>query len=127
MSCSARISKLKINPAKSLPTLKILDNRAKISFAQKNPTLIYQPVIFHLIGENYSPDFYDPIKNIFYEIIGTRQRFSQLFPKLEKFKEIFPNISLIVCDGNGISYNSKIVPDLIKSLANGHLDISNEN
>lgn len=93
-------------------TEKKTDHLAEILFAQKHPSFIYQPATFHLSIENYSPDFYDSIENIFYEIIGSRQRFNQLKDKLKLFKVVFPNVKLKICCGDGKNYHSTQNDDL---------------
>ena len=82
-------------------------NKAEILFAQNNPKVIYQPALFRLSGRTgYAPDFYDPQQNRFIEIIGSRQRYHQLIPKLGEFRKKFPKIKLDILCGNGKLYHS---------------------
>jgi hypothetical protein len=92
---------------KSDRTLNKYEHRCEVVFAQTHPSFFYEPVIFHVNGERYTPDFYDPTENIFYEIIGTRQRFSQLRHKLEVFRTLYPNICLEVCSPDGKLYHAE--------------------
>jgi len=84
-----------------------IQNRAEIQFALNNNGLLHHPVCFHLGEGKYLPDFYDPERNVFYEVIGSRQRFHQITPKLEMFRKIFPWINLIVCCADGSPYPPK--------------------
>ena len=78
----------------------------EVKFANGHPGHYYQPANFHFGKESYRPDFYDPVANVFYEVIGTRQRWHQLKVKgkLGRFIEAYPNIKLIICDGDGELY-----------------------
>ncbi len=91
---------------------KRIQHSSEITFAQKHSFCLYQPASFNLGMTKYTPDFYDPRENIFYEIIGTRQRFHQLKDKLKLFKNMFPNIILKICCADGNDYNTKD-PDLV--------------
>lgn len=73
-----------------------LTNVAEMDFHKSNDGLYYHPSCFHFNGEKYSPDFYDPATNTFFEIIGTRQRKSQIEKegKIERFRKAFPHIKL---------------------------------
>lgn len=88
-------------------------HRAEILFGQKHPTFSYQPAAFNLGNTKYLPDFYDPIRNVFYEVIGSRQRFQQLKGKLKRFKELFPNMKLLVCLGDGKPYHSTKTQEIV--------------
>lgn len=59
-------------------------------FSHKN--WLYHPVIFRLDGFNYEPDFYDGERNIFIEVVGTKQAFSANFEKYKLFVKTFPHI-----------------------------------
>lgn len=87
---------------------KVSQHKAEILFSQYHPTFAYQPVIFRL-GKRYSyaPDFYDSIHDIYYEVIGSRQRFNQLKEKIRYFRKLFPCVKLIICCGDGKLYHSR--------------------
>jgi hypothetical protein len=83
--------------AKSYSTIKKIKYLAEIQFVQNYPTpkdLIYQPGQFRFNGTSYQPDFYDFKKDIFYEIIGTRQAFDANKRKIEQFRIVYPKIRL---------------------------------
>ena len=103
------------NPEIEVPfkTQIFYQHKAEILFGQNHPTFIYQPATFDLRISKYTPDFYDPILNIFYEVIGSRQRFEQLRRKLIEFREKFPVIKLKVCRSNGEPYHSTKNPEII--------------
>jgi len=60
-------------------------------FEHKN--WIYQPGTFRLGNEKYSPDFYDGERNIFIEVSGSQQAFSNNRHKYQKFIELYPKIN----------------------------------
>ena len=68
-------------------------------FIHKN--WIHQPGLFRLNGENYSPDFYDGERNVFIEVIGSRQAFHQNKEKYEKMRIFFPKINFEVRTPDG--------------------------
>jgi len=96
-------------------------HKAEIVFGQTHPDFIYQPAAFELCSTKYIPDFYDPNENVFYEIIGSRQRFQQLTKKIKKFRTLFPLIKLEIKCCNGNPYHSIKNPDLV---SNGSKPIS---
>jgi hypothetical protein len=81
--------------------------QAEIEFALKHPNFIYQPATFRFGVYKYSPDFYDKVRNIFYEVIGTRQAFHQSKNKIKLFHEFFPYIQLRIVDQNDQPYHSR--------------------
>lgn len=81
------------------------DSKAEILFARLNTHCIYHPCKFYLDkGKFYSPDFYNPHSNTFIEIIGSRQRYSQLKCNIEEFKKMFPKLKFSVLCGDGKPY-----------------------
>lgn len=56
----------------------------------------YSPVIFRANGFRYIPDFYDNERNVFIEVVGTRQAFENNHKKYIKFGETFPCLKLEV-------------------------------
>ena len=69
---------------------------------------VYEPVLFRFAGHRYTPDFYLPIQDIFVEVIGTRQRWHQLSPKMAAFKAHFPGVKLQILDRKGAPWPLKI-------------------
>ena len=61
----------------------------------KHNNWTYQPANFSLrwFGGNYTPDFYDGERNVFMEIAGTRQAFTQNKAKYKKFIRAYPKIN----------------------------------
>jgi len=55
---------------------------------------VYQPKIFDLGSQNYTPDFYLPEKNIYIEIKNFLWTYSKIRDK--KFRKMYPNISLFL-------------------------------
>ena len=62
---------------------------------------IYHPVFFRLDGCGYEPDFYDGERNVFIEVVGTRQAFHANFEKYELFIKNFPKIKFEIRDVQG--------------------------
>lgn len=54
---------------------------------------MYQPANFRFDGEKYQPDFYDGERNVFIEVVGTRQAFHDNKEKYKKFVEAYPKIN----------------------------------
>ena len=110
-ACYQRIVYLKKIGPPVEPIISIISNinhSAEIIFHNNHPSFYHHPACFHFGDEKYYPDFYDPDNNIFYEIIGSRQRFQQLREKLKSFINAYPKIVLVVCSGDGTSYQSKV-------------------
>lgn len=61
----------------------------------------YEPTLFRLKTELYTPDFYDAERNVFIEVVGTRQAYYQNRSKYENFREQFPKINLEIRTANG--------------------------
>lgn len=91
---------------KAFHILKEWEHKAEVVFGQSHPEFVYQPCTFDLNYTKYTPDFYDASFNVFYEIIGTRQRFEQLKEKIKTFRELFPQIKLEICLRDGSPYHS---------------------
>lgn len=66
----------------------------------------YEPCTFWL-GEHcyFIPDFYDGEKNIFIEVIGSRQRYHIAKPKYAMFGEQFPGMILSLRMPDGSEFN----------------------
>ena len=81
---------------------KVFDSEAefiKNHFTHKN--WIYEPVRFKLNGTTYTPDFYDQEKNVFIEVVGTKQAFHRNKEKYKEFKKIYPGINFEIRESNG--------------------------
>jgi len=65
---------------------------------------VYQPAVFHFNGISYHPDFYIPKDQIFYEVIGTRQAYSQIRQKIEILKNIYPFLKILTVNPDGTPY-----------------------
>ena len=60
----------------------------------KGINLIYEPRTFYLSnGSRYTPDFYDPQEDKYYELISTRQRWQQCKDKLRLFQVEHPGVN----------------------------------
>ena len=66
---------------------------------------------FRFANSRYTPDFYLPIERVYVEIIGTRQRWSQIRKsgKLQAFKSHYPSVVLRVLDKDGNPYGFRPV------------------
>lgn len=65
-------------------------------FTHKN--WIYHPAFFRLGKCSYEPDFYDGERNVFIEVVGTRQAFHSNFDKYKLFIKTFPQIKFEIRD-----------------------------
>ena len=74
-------------------------NFVKEFFTHKN--WVHHPAIFHLNNVNYAPDFYDSERNVFIEVIGTRQAFHANKEKYALMTTIFPKINFEIRDNFG--------------------------
>ena len=61
----------------------------------------YHPCHFRFNGEGYQPDFYDGERNMFIEVVGTRQAFSANKEKYKKFIATYPKINFEIRLVNG--------------------------
>ena len=75
-------------------------------FTHKN--YIHQPAFFRLNGFGYSPDFYDGARNVFIEVVGSRQAYHQNKEKYVLFRKLFSGITLELRrhDGSLLNENS---------------------
>jgi len=89
---------------KSSPTINKLEHEGEISFVNnyfKGREYLYHPVLFHLNGLRYTPDFYDPINNTFIEVSATRQAYHANKTKFELLKKYFPKINFEIRKPSG--------------------------
>jgi len=75
----------------------------------------YEPICFKLKKSRYTPDFYCPDDNTFYEVIGTRQALHMSRAKIIRFLNEYPEIKfkLVRPDGKNYIMNDKNI-NLIK-------------
>lgn len=81
-----------------------IQHRSEILFIQnffKHNNWVYQPAKFRLNETSYSPDFYDCERNVFIEVVGTRQAYSQNQFKYTLFRELFPKLKLEIRNAVG--------------------------
>jgi len=66
---------------------------------------LYEPVTFRLRAGSYTPDFYDQRRDIFIEVVGSRQAYHQNKEKYEEMAKLFPHLSFEIRtpDGNFLS------------------------
>lgn len=68
-------------------------------FEHKN--WVYQPATFRFNSDIYMPDFYDGDRNVFIEVVGTRQAFSANKEKYKEFTKKYPKINFEIRQVNG--------------------------
>lgn len=61
----------------------------------------HHPCIFRLEGCNYEPDFYDGERNVFIEVVGSKQALQQNKAKYYLFRRMYPKIAFEVRYSNG--------------------------
>lgn len=84
-----------------------IQHRAEIIFIQKffdHKNWTYQPAIFNLGNAKYTPDFYDAERNIFIEVVGTRQAYHFNKEKYKQFVLKFPALKFEIRTPNGEFY-----------------------
>lgn len=88
----------------------------EIEFARylesEGKTWIYEPKIFYLEGFDgerikYTPDFYCPEDNTYYEVAGSRQAFSRNKQKYFLLASRNPSIKFAVVKPNGFPYRMR--------------------
>ena len=60
---------------------------------------------FRFNGTSYTPDFFDPLNNIYYEVSGTRQAYHANKNKIVAFRKAYPKVNLLVVKPDGTSIN----------------------
>lgn len=82
-----------------------ITNKSEKAFAEYLDSLgvqyIYQPKVLVLEGINYTPDFFVLQNSSFYEVIGTRQAFSQNKIKINLAQAL---VNLFIVNPNGTLY-----------------------
>lgn len=94
---------------------------------------IYQPKIFLLKSIGYTPDFFVLQNNSFYEVVGTRQAFSQNKRKILLAQSLVP-LFIVHPDGSPYLYNQstlarygKTNKDIVFRMVNVRSFLDNEN
>lgn len=64
--------------------------------SERGVMLTRPTVTFKFQSTSYLPDWYDAAQDIYYEVIGSRQRGHQLRPKLDLMRLVHPNVVLRV-------------------------------
>ena len=89
----------------STVTMKKFDSEAEHDFTKNffsHKNWQYHPAMFRLKDRmTYTPDFYDGVRNVFIEVIGTKQAYHQNKEKYDLFREIFPLIKLEIRQSDG--------------------------
>lgn len=68
---------------------------------------IHQPATFKFSGVYYTPDFYDNERNVFIEVVGSRQAYHANKHKYTLFRKSFPHIIFEIRKPNGEILNEK--------------------
>lgn len=83
----------------------IFDSEKK--FHSLFPNMLFHPVNFYFNESRYSPDFYDPQENVFYEVSSSPQAFYFQKRNIEKMSKYFPKIKIVVVKPDGSKYISR--------------------
>lgn len=92
------------NSPKSTITLKKIRHSSELEFVKNyfgHKNWLYECTQFKANGTSYTPDFYDGERNVFIELVGSRQGFHERKEKIEWFKKTFPKIPLEVRTPDG--------------------------
>ena len=104
----ARSKKLEKLYPKTNSTIAEIHFKAEMDFVKNyfinNNDWVYQPATFNLNGMKYTPDFYDIKKNIFIEVVGSKQAFYANREKYILLKQLFPKIKFEVRHSSGHIY-----------------------
>lgn len=99
---------------KAGPTVLAYENEGEIQFVKnffQHSNWKHHPVTFRLQhnGNNirYSPDFYDGNRNVFIEVLRTRQRYHQAKEKYDLFRETFPMLNFEIRHPSGKIFDPK--------------------
>lgn len=83
-------------------------NKADKAFAERLESLglpyIYQATRFCLGNTTYTPDFYLPKDQVYYEIVGTRQAVSLLRQKIRRLRQLYPFVKIEIIRPDGSRY-----------------------
>ena len=56
---------------------------------------------FRFGGTSYTPDFYDPIDDLYYEVCSSRYVYNTSKSKIAAFRKAYPNINLKIVKPDG--------------------------
>ena len=79
---------------------------------------LYTPATFQLGFKSYTPDFYDGERNVFIEVVGTRQAFYDNQESYRAFINIFPkiNFEIRLMDGQQIDVEAPHINSTLKNI-----------
>lgn len=80
------------------------ENRFAAAMARRGVAIQRNRLSFRFRHCRYTPDFYDPTSGVYYEVIGSRQRFHQLVPRLDLMAACYPGVRLEVVHPSGEPY-----------------------
>jgi hypothetical protein len=83
---------------------------------QSQLEFVYQPATFHFNGISYTPDFYVPKDQTFYEVIGTRQAYSLTRQKINLLEKVYPFLKICIVNPDGTNYESRPIRKSIEPL-----------
>lgn len=69
----------------------------------------HEPITFRLDDTTYTPDFYEPERNVFIEVIGSRQAYHENKHKYKKLAKKYPFVKLEFrcADGEKVELSDK--------------------
>jgi len=67
----------------------------------------YESKRFRLGSTTYQPDFYVSSEDIFYEVVGTKQAFHSIRPKVELMAQFYPSVILKTVNPDGSPYRNR--------------------
>ena len=77
------------------------------SLTAKKIKWVYQPKRFDLGNTTYTPDFFLPSKKMYVEVVGSHGAFKRGILKINRLKQLYPKIKLLVLDYKGNPYPYK--------------------
>jgi hypothetical protein len=69
--------------------------------AKRGVILSRPPRSFRFHFTVYTPDFYDPLSDTYYEVLGSRQRAHALMPTMDLMSVVYPEIRLVAVTPDG--------------------------
>jgi len=86
-------------------------NKREEEFAEflinQNKSFSFEPLRFQLKNTKYTPDFYCPEDDTFYEVVGSRQAIHANKIKILEFKKKYPDLKFELVKPNGKKYSMK--------------------
>ena len=62
---------------------------------------------FRFTHTSYRPDFFSPTENIYYEVLGSRQRAQTIRPQLDLMELVYPRVKLVTVAPDGAPYDAR--------------------